>query len=85
MHSILAPLYHVQTQRTERELSHMYAYPLRELSHMRAGYYVIGASSVKIEIQVMGQILFELTLSLLRDFQQREVSQERNYRVIRRL
>ena len=52
---------------------------------MRAGYYVIGASSVKIEIQVMGQILFELTLSLLRDFQQREVSQERNYRVIRRL
>jgi hypothetical protein len=53
---------------------------------MRAGYYVIGASSVKIKVWVMGQILSELTLSLLRDFQHREeVSQERNYCVIRRL
>jgi len=52
---------------------------------MRAAYYVSAASTVKIKVWVMGQILSELTLSLLRDFQQREVSEERNYRVIRRL
>lgn len=85
MHRILALLYHVQTQRTERELSHMYEYLQGELSHMRAGHYVIGASSVKIKVWVIGQIPSDLTLSLLRDFQQREVSKERNYRVIRRL
>jgi len=40
---------------------------------MRAGYHVIGASSVKIKDWVMGQIISDLTQSLLLDFQQREV------------
>ena len=52
---------------------------------MRAGYYVSGASSVRIKGWVTGQILSDLTLSLLGDFQQREVSQERYYCVMRGL
>lgn len=52
---------------------------------MRAGYYVIGANGVKIKVWVTDQILSYLTLSQLRDFQEREASQERNYRVLRRL
>jgi hypothetical protein len=40
----------------------------REISHIPFGYYDISASGVKILVSMTGQIVSDLTLSLLCDF-----------------
>jgi hypothetical protein len=66
---------------TDEEVNTVY----RMLSYTRVGYYAITATIVTIQDWMKRQFFFYLTLFLLREFLQRELSQERDYLVVAEL